>query len=168
MSNEHLRKQEYRPTEWDDRVLDENGNVLVEGTPVNETNLNNMETGILIGQLDVGMLATFNAQQIRQLDLELKKSQHQRLLQGKATISNDQNNNGYFRTSEPFVEIALEGYPQINAPDYDVQLTVVNAVHEGAVGELLPYEKTQNGFKVKTTGSAESVTFLWTLLNPNV
>ena len=30
----YLRTLQYEPTEWEDRVKDQNGNVLVEGTPV--------------------------------------------------------------------------------------------------------------------------------------
>jgi len=167
MSNEYLRNQQYDPLEWEDHVEDSDGNVLVEGDPVNETNLNRIETGILIGHLDVGVLASLAMQQSRQNNLEVQKYKNQRLLQGKETITNTVSDDGYFRSSEPFVEVSLEGYAQINAPDYDVQLSIVSG-DGGSAGDLIAYEKTQNGFKVKMTGSAESVTFLWTLINPNV
>ncbi|RDY70332.1 signal transduction protein [Halobacillus trueperi] len=167
--SEYLRNKQYNPTEWEDRVTDdESGDVLVPGTPVNEENLNNLESGMLLSHLDIGTLALFLNQQIRQVALEIDKYKNQRLLQGKETISNSISDNGYFRDSEPFVEVALEGHPQINAPDYDVQLSIDSASDPGAVGDLRVYEKTQNGFKVKMTGSAESVSFLWTLINPKV
>lgn len=164
-----MNRNDYTPTEWEDRVIDdETGEAIIEGTPVDEAHMNNVEAGILISHLDVGALSLLAMQQSRQNNLEIQKYKNQRFLQGKETISNNITDDGYFRDSEPFVEVSLEGYAQINAPDYDVKLSVVNAVHEGEVGELIAYEKTQNGFKVKMTGSAESVTFLWTLINPNV
>lgn len=89
-----------------------------------------------------------------------------RFQQGVATITGV-NSNGYFRSSDPFVTVAIDGFPQINAPNYDVLVTPISG-DAGLVGRLEVYDKTQNGFKVKMTGSASSVTFLWTILNPNV
>lgn len=162
----YLRTLQYEPTEWEDRVKDQNGNVLVEGTPVNEVNLNNIEAGILLAHYDIGLLAEFLAQQTRLNNLEIQKYKNQRLLQGQATITGS-SSNGYFRDSEPFVQVSLNGFAQINAPNYDVIVTPISG-DSGLVGRLEVYDKTQNGFKVKMTGSASSVTFLWTLINPAV
>lgn len=162
----YLRTLQYEPTEWEDRVKDQKGNVLVEGTPVNEVNLNNIEAGILLAHYDIGLLAEFLAQQTRLNMLEIQKYKNQRLLQGQATISGTASNE-YFRDFEPFVLVSLTGFAQINAPNYDVIVTPISG-DAGLVGRLEVYDKTQNGFKVKMTGSASSVTFLWTLLNPSV
>lgn len=166
MSEIH-RTRTYEATVWEDRVLDEaTGQVIVEGTPVDEENMNNIEAGILVAHYDVGLLAAFLAQQTTLNKLEIEKYKKQRLLQGQATIAGS-SSNGYFRDSEPFVQVSLTGFAQINAPNYDVIVTPISG-DSGLVGRLEVYDKTQNGFKVKMTGSASSATFLWTLINPTV
>ncbi|WNF36397.1 signal transduction protein [Bacillaceae bacterium IKA-2] len=164
---EELRNQSYAPIEWEDRVIDEeSGDILVEGTAYNEVTMNRMESGILLSHLDVSLVALTALQQASLNGQELKKIKNQRLLQGRATINNALSDDGYFRSADPFVTVALSGYAQINAPDYDIVLT--SEEDSGDVGNLLAYDKTQNGFKVKMTGSATSVSFLWTLINPRV
>ena len=163
-----LRDEAYEPLEWEDRVIDQQtGDVLVPGTPVNETNLNRMESGILTSHLDVGLATLFALQLVGALLQEMEKLKKQRILQGQATITAAASN-GYFRDVEPFVEISLDGLPQINAPNYDVLVTPVSSDDLGRVGELIAYDKTQNGFKVRMTGSASTVTFMWTLFNLRV
>jgi hypothetical protein len=49
-----------------------------------------------------------------------------------------------------------------------VLITPVSASDFGAIGQLIVYDKAQNGFKVKMTGSATSVTFFWTIINPAI
>ena len=166
MSEIH-RTRTYEATVWEDRVLDEaTGRVIVEGTPVDEENMNNIEAGILVAHYDIGLLAAFLAQQTRMNATEIEKYKKQRLLQGQATIIGT-SSNGYFRDSEPFVQVSLTGFVQINAPNYDVLVTPISG-DAGLTGRLEVYDKTQNGFKVRMTGSAQSVTFLWTLINPAV
>lgn len=161
------RDQPYEPTQWEDQVIDDaTKEVLVPGTPVDEVRLGMLETGVLISHLDVG-LAALMAMQLADLNQkEIEKYKKQRILQGRETISNNVSDNGYFRSSEPFTTVSLNGFAQLNAPDYEVVLTPTN--DSGDVGQLIAYDKTQNGFKVKMTGSAKSVSFLWTLINPNV
>ena len=164
-----MRDQNYVPLEWEDRVLDQTtGDVLVEGTPVNEVNLNRLETGIMRALYD---LALSNAEAIQIASAvagEIKKQQNQRLLQGQATITGA--GAKYFVSEYPYVLVSLpaSSYAQLNSPNYDVQLTILDADDLGAVGTLIPYDKAQNGFKVRMTGSAGSVTFMWTLLNPRI
>lgn len=163
---EYLRTLQYDPTEWEDRVKDQNGNVLVEGTPVNEVNLNNIEAGVLTSHYDIGS-ALLTALQLSTLnEKEIEKYKKQRFVQGQATITAPESN-GYFRDSDPFVTVVFDGFAQINAPNYDVLVTPISG-DVGLIGNLVVYDKTRNGFKVKMTGSAKSVTFLWTILNPNV
>ncbi len=158
---------EYEPQEWVDEIVDEGtGEVIVEGTPVNERNLNRMEAGILL-HTETGLLAMAAMQHSEHNRKELDKYKNQRIMQGQATITASASN-GYFRTAEPFVQVSPGGFAQINAPDYDVLITPISASDMGLVGNLEVYDKTQNGFKVKMTGSASTVTFLWTILNPNV
>lgn len=55
MSKIH-RTRTYEATVWEDRVLDEaTGQVIVEGTPVDEENMNNIEAGILLAHYDIGL-----------------------------------------------------------------------------------------------------------------
>lgn len=163
-----LRDEVYEPLEWEDRVIDQQtGDVLVPGTPVSEVNLNRMESGILTSHYDVGLAAVAALQLAGALRQELEKLRQQHFLQGKATITAAASK-GYFRDAEPFVEVSPGGFPQINAPAYDVLITPVSSSDLGRVGDLIVYDKTQNGFKVRMTGSASSVTFMWTLINPRV
>lgn len=165
-----MERDEYKRTEWEDRVVDDKtGEVIVEGTIYDETNMNNIETGIEIALNDSGVLTAHIMQQLMSHQKELDKIKNQRIAQGNATIKNTVSDNGYFRKDEPFVSISLDGYDQINAPDYDVLLTAKSPNEAlGSVGKLIAYDKTRNGFKVKMTGSADSVSFLWTLINPRV
>lgn len=103
------------------------------------------------------------ASKIRALTYEQERMNKQALLQGQATISGG-THNGYFRTASAFASIAFGGYGQKNAPNYEVILTPVSG-DLAMIGDLVAYDKTQNGFKVKMTGSAPSVTFIWTLIN---
>ena len=116
----------------------------------------------------IGILSTADDvlfQNYRAINLEIDKYKKLRFQQGVATITGV-NSNGYFRDNEPFIQVALTGYAQINAPSYAVVIDVISSI--GDYGQLIVYDKTQNGFKVKMTGSASSVTFMWTLLNPLV
>lgn len=161
------REHSYEPTEWEDEVIDsDTGDTLVEGTPVSEVHLGNLESGMMLSHYDIGLVATLAMQLASLNQKELEKHKEQRLLQGRETISNNESDDGYFRNSQPFKTVSIPGFPQINAPHYDVMITPLD--NHGDAGELIVYDKTQNGFKVKMTGSAKSVSFLWTLINPNV
>lgn len=161
------RDRSYEPTQWEDQVIDKDTKeVLVDGTPVDEENLGNIETGLLLAHLDIGAALLMALQLANLNQKEIEKYKKQRFIQGQATITTS-DSNGYFRDAEPFTQVSLDGFAQINAPNYDVLLTPVSG-DVGLIGDLVAYDKTQNGFKVKMTGSAKSVTFLWTLLNPNV
>lgn len=170
MSTKYYREKSYEPTEWEDQVVDkESGDVLVQGTPVGEANLGNIETGILLSHYDIGSLLAFVNQITTANQKELDKIKNQRLVQGSGTIKNTISDDGYFRKKQPFKTISLEGFDQINSPDYEVVLTAESPEESiGSVGKLIAYDKTRNGFKVKMTGSADSVSFLWTLINPRV
>lgn len=162
-----LRERVYNPTEWEDRVEDQStGEVLVEGTPVNEVNLNNLEAGMLLSHVDIGLALAEALLQVGDVSLELDKYKRQRFIQGEATIIND--NPGSYLQDPPVATVALPSYanPLTNAPNYAVQLEIVYASDSGAVGELRAYDKAQNGFKVSYSGSASQVIVIWTILNP--
>lgn len=165
MSQIH-RSRLYEPTEWEDRVLDDqNGSVLVQGTPIDEENMNNLEAGVLIGHYDIGLLVMFAMQVATSNEFELQKLKKQKFLQGKATITNATTDNGYYRSADPFVMVALTGFPQVNAPDYEVLVTPNDPADAGTLSVI---EKTQNGFKVMSTSTSKTISFTWTLLNPQI
>lgn len=164
-----LRTHAYDPVEWEDRVVDQvTGTVLVEGTPINEVNLNNIESALLLAHLDIGTLAGHMASLMRSLLTELDKYKRQRFVQGQATITST--GGTYFIAAEPFVSVSFpsDTLPELNAPNYDVLITPISASDWGKIGQLIVYDKAQNGFKVKMTGSATSVTFFWTVINPTI
>lgn len=157
----------YERRTWQDQIKDSSGNIIQQGTPFSAGQMNNIFDGLDISHLHIG-LALLSTMQLANLNKqEIQKYKNQRLIQGQSTLSNT-DQSPYFRSSEPFVTIPLNGYQQINAPNYMVSLEVLSADDLGRVGELIAYDKTQNGFKVKMTGSAKTVSFLWTLINPNV
>lgn len=277
---------DYEKITWYDRVVDQNGQVIQEGTPLSATNMNRMEAGIDLAANVVGMLAVEALTQISALKKELDKWQNQRMIQGIAYIYNkfviegciisampnsrylqisrtgtytasdasrvyvdgkqvliydeqmiamvpmgdgvsakdyyayidydsaagrykvylressqvpagklllykvtvpatDQNtdlsavtitsvrrieqSNVYY-TSDPYAIVSLpsSAYAQINYPDYDVHVTVEDASDVGRVGQVIVYDKTANGFKLRHTGAADNVKVRWTILNPNV
>jgi hypothetical protein len=75
--------------------------------------------------------------------------------------------NTVIRATEPYALVSIPGYPEIDL-DYDVHLTVESASNIGAVGDLILYGKTANGFYIKFTGSADNVVVRWTLVNPDI
>lgn len=57
-------------------------------------------------------------------------------------------------------------YPALNAPDYDVHLTIEDADDTGEVGPAEVLDKQINGFRVRVRGSADNVRLRWTMMNP--
>lgn len=159
----------YERRTWQDRIKDSSGNIIQEGTPFSARQMNNIFEGLDISHMDIG-LATLMAMQLATLNnKELEKYKNQRILQGQATINNpDGSGSGYFRPSDPFVSVPIPSttFAQINAPNYDVVVSPIDG--DGSEGNLVVFGKTQNGFNVKMTGSAKSVSFLWTIINPRV
>jgi hypothetical protein len=277
---------DYEKITWYDRVVDQNGQVIQEGTPLSATNMNRMEEGIDLAANTVGAIAVEALTQINSLKKELDKWQNQRVIQGTAYIYNkyviegcvisDMPNSRYLQisrtgtytqgdaskvyvdgkqvliydeqmiamvpmgdgstnkdyytyidydsvagrykvflreaskvpagklllykitvpatdenmdlsavtitsvrrieqgdvyyTSDPYAIVSLpsSAYAQINYPDYDVHVTVEDASDVDRVGQVIAYDKTANGFKLRHTGTADNVKVRWTILNPNI
>ena len=157
--------QEYDPILWEDEILDQNGNVIQEGTPMDEVNFNRMEAGIDLHntQQAVNMEAMRLARSNR---IELDKWKNQRIQEGVVTITNSDTNK-YFRTSDPYVLVALTGYTQIDTPNYSI-LTEIVSGDPGLIGNVIVYDKASNGFKIAYTGTAPTATIRWCLVNPDV
>lgn len=157
---------EYSPIKWQDEVIDQDtGEVLIPGTLYDENNMNRMEAGI-------DLLNVYNAvyaellRQVRSITLENDKWKNQRIQEGSVEINNSETD-GYFRTSDPFAMVALEGYTQLDSPDYSVLTEIVDG-DPGLVGDIIVYDKSSNGFKIKYTGSADYAKIRWALINPDV
>ncbi len=188
--------REYTRTDWLDHVVS-GETVIHQGTPMSATNFNNLEDAaelslmhqaaamaegmVQISQMGRDLIPVRDTaglhhqmmmeafQQINDLAWEHDKNRNQRYLQGEETITGS--GEPYFHGGEyPMCVVPFPdgSYPQVNTPDYDVALTVLDASDMGMVGNIEAYDKTQNGFKVRITGSATGVTFMWTLLNPQV
>lgn len=76
-----------------------------------------------------------------------------------------QANNAWVSSFTPFSTVALQN--TLPAADYGIELEIESATDMAAVGVLSAYDKATNGFKVKTTGTADNVVVRWTLLNPS-
>lgn len=123
-----------------------------------DTEIGRIEDAQETGVVAVGDLAI----RIRAMEFERERFNKQTLLQGRATITNTAHN-GYFKIAEAFVAVAIGGFGQ-HSTNYDVQVSLVSG-DSGLVGDLIVYDKTLNGFKVRMTGSASSASFVWTLIN---
>lgn len=158
----------YEAREWVDHVEDDQGNVLVQGTPLSALEHNRMEAGIDLSNNVIGSMLAFIMQEVNSMKLDREKDFKQRLIQDQgnitASISSD------LIDDYPYTLISLpeETYSLLNTPNYDVVISLLSADDEGKVGELIAYDKTQNGFKVKMTGSAANVNFMWTVVNPRI
>lgn len=147
------------------RLVPDPVEVIAEGTPLSQTNLNRMNDGIDFSHSVIGAIA---AEALRQAGLAHHNRQvdfEKRFLQGEATITGTPGE--YFSTSYPFVLVPIPSgteHTQTNTPHYDVTLCVTAADDIGKVN-LEVYDKAGNGFKVRNLGSAKSVSFTWTIIN---
>lgn len=134
----------YKKTDWIDHVVDQStGEVIQEGTKQSAGNFNNMETGIFANDAGSSVLTQ-------------EVLQHKRLLSdlegeiGQVTLTNSQEYP--FNNSDKTVSL-LKARDTLN---YRVDVEIMSAV--GFAGDIEVYDKQLNGFKIKFTGSASSVT----------
>ena len=128
----------YEPTIWQDHVPG-----IQEGTPQDEHNFNNMESGINGSNL----LAEFLAEVVG------KQEKHITNINGEVITKTLKNSSDfYFNNSVQTVALAVSRDTLDYVVDVEVQGDVVN------VGDVVIYDKQLNGFKVKYTGSADTVT----------
>lgn len=181
--------KEWDPVEWLDRIINGEqtytlqevpGNsghyrlvpdpveVVQNGTPLAQGNLNMMSDGISFGNHVIGAIA---AEALRQAGLAHQNRKidfEKRFLQGEATITGTPGS--YFTDAYPFVLVPIptgSEHVQTNTPHYDVTLCVTAADDIGKVN-LEVYDKASNGFKVRNLGSAKSVSFTWTIINTQI
>ncbi len=157
--------QDYYPIEWQDEVVDQDGQVLQEGTLYDQENMNRMEAGIDLNAT-ITAVALERARGTRGNGLELEKWQKQRVQSGEVEIVNA-DTNLYFRTSDPYIYVSVSEFPQHNAPNYSVATEIIEG-DAGLIGDIKVYDKASNGFKISYTGSASSAKIRWTLVNEKV
>lgn len=148
-----IYEEEYTPQEWVDHVEDEEGNVIQQGTPVSQNKMNRIESGIQTALGPAGLLIYQTLQFVQKLNQEYEKMQKQKIRQGEVTI-----------TEGNYTAVALEGFVQYDSPNYQVFTELVDG-DPALVGDIIIYDKTSNGFKVKYTGSDDQATIKWTLVN---
>lgn len=128
---------------WVDHIVDEQGNIVQQGTPLSARNLNRIEDNTF----EVHEMCAVLTQQVMQ---------HKRLLAdlegevGQVTLTNTQTYP--FNNSKVTVALAK---PR-NTLNYTVQTEIISA--SGFPGEIKISDKQVNGFKIEFTGSATSVT----------
>jgi hypothetical protein len=128
----------YNPTTWLDEVSG-----IQTGTPVDEQNLNNMETGINSANLTAEFLTEtvkHQKDQINNISGEIIE----------VTLTNSAGE-AFFNNSVKTVALS------VNRDSVDYTVTAEIATPTDNVGDIVIYDKQVNGFKVKYTGSAASV-----------
>jgi len=159
---------DYTPIIWVDHIVDEQGQVVQQGTPMSAEQFNRMEEGIEFSHTQEGLILLHAMQEIGNIKQDMLTLFNQRFIQGQATISWSPTSDLVSAYPYVLVSLPVNTYSQLNAPEYDVLLSIASADDIGKIGIISSFDKTQNGFKVQYTGSAETVTFNWTLINTKI
>lgn len=127
----------YEPAQWLDDVPG-----IQEGTPQDEQHFNNMECGINSANL----LGEFLAEVVKKQGAALGN------VDGDVITVDLTNNQGaFFNNSTKTVALPVKR----DTLDYSVDVEIQGDVNN--VGDVIIFDKQMNGFKVKYTGSAMSV-----------
>jgi len=142
----------YKTTEWEDRVVDQQtGDVLVEGTPVNEVNLNNIETGVHSANSAIAILIQYFMQFDRWVRQKVADYAAEFLNEVQTvTLTNTKR----FPFNDSIMTVSLTTVRKTLNYDVDWEITSAN----GNVGDIIVSDKQLNGFKIAFDGSATSVT----------
>jgi len=128
----------YAPTQWIDHVPG-----IQEGTPQDAEHFGNLETGVNSASLFTEFLAA----------TVLKHEKRISNIDGEVITATLKNSAGaFFNNSAATIALSEKRDTLDYTVDAEVQGDVVN------VGDVVIYDKQLNGFKVKYTGSATSVT----------
>ena len=127
---------------WQDEVKDQNGNIVQEGTPLSEKNMNNIEERVEGNDIAILNLLQYQRQHARSIAN----------VEGEVIPESLTNTKTYpFNNSDKLITLTKIR----DNLDYTVFVEVVSKV--GELGEIKVFNKQVNGFKVKYTGSATSV-----------
>lgn len=140
----------YSKTIWQDHVVDQNGQVIQQGTPLSARNMNNIENGIMEAY-------ELNAVLLQQL------LQHKRLLvdlDGEVQTVTLTNTLSYpFNNSLKTVSLAKTR----DTLNYRI-FVEIQSVTGGFLGNIIIKDKALNGFKIGYDGSATSVVLkIWVI-----
>lgn len=140
----------YNKTIWQDHVVDQNGQVIQQGTPLSARNMNSIENGI------------FEAYELSNVLLQ-QMMQHQRLIadqEGEVQVINLTNTQSYpFNNSLKTVSLAKTR----DTLNYRI-FVEIQSVTGGFLGGIIIKDKTLNGFKIGYDGSATAVTLkIWVI-----
>ena len=143
----------YNRTYWDDHVVNEEGEVMQQGTPVSEDHLNNMEEGI-----HAANIAAITAMNTARLAMEAVESN---VVIKDVTLTNTL----HYPFNNSKETIALSGKEERNNSDYIVFAEVtssyvtedVNINNAGLAGNIIVSDKMANGFKIEYTGGVGEV-----------
>jgi len=135
---------------WVDHVVDEQGNIVQQGTPLSARNLNRIEDNTF----EVHEMCAVLTQQVRQ---------HQRLIadqEGEVQVINLTNTQSYpFNNSLKTVSLTKTR----DTLNYRV-FVEVQSVTGGFLGDIIIKDKALNGFKIGYDGSAAAVTLkIWVI-----
>lgn len=163
----------YNPTVWQDEVVQypyrytetangdgtidhtpAPGTVMKQGTPQSATNFNHMENGIHDSHLAEAIWLQYQMHKEQIVDQRLDEHDVEFSSEvGTVTLTNT--NKVFFAFNNSGKTVALQTVRKTMNYDLDIEVT---AVVGGQLGEVEVYDKQLNGFKLRFTGSAQSVT----------
>ena len=140
----------YNKTIWQDHVVDQNGQVIQQGTPLSARNMNSIENGI------------FETYELSNVLLQ-QMMQHLRLIadqEGEVQVINLTNTQSYpFNNSLKTVSLAKTR----DTLNYRI-FVEIQSVTGGFLGDIIIKDKTLNGFKIGYDGSTTAVTLkIWVI-----
>lgn len=120
------------------------GTVMQQGTPQDQVNFNNIESGIFDAHVAIGLLLNASRQNMWEIE--------------RGTV--ELTNSGTYPFNNSQKSVALSASKENG--DYFVLTEVTD--FDGNVGEIAITNKLSNGFKIAFTGSAKSVTVNYTVI----
>ena len=163
----------YIPTVWQDEVVEypyrytetvngdgtvdhtpAPGEELLEGTPQSATNFNHAENGIHDAHIAAAIFIQYSRHKADEVDGRLDEHDEEFSAEvGTVTLTNT--NSGFFAFNNSGSTVALTKTRKTMNYDITIEVTSFSG---GQLGEVEIYDKQLNGFKLKFTGSAKSVT----------
>jgi hypothetical protein len=147
----------YTETKNDDGTIDHTpapGEKLKEGTPQSATNFGHMENGIHDAQIAESIFMQYKMHE--QQEVERRLDEHDAEFSSEVgTVTLTNTNAVFFAFNNSGSTVALKTVRKTMNYDLDIEVTEYSG---GQLGEVVVYDKQLNGFKLKFTGSAKSVT----------
>jgi hypothetical protein len=145
----------YNITQWKDHIVDQNGNVIQQGTNESALNFNNNEGGTLDNQIAVAILLQHQMQREAEVDGNISDLSRETAAE-TGTVSLNNTQSYPFNNSKATVPLKTTR----QTLNYTVEV-LQTSCKGGLSGEIVVSEKTYNGFKVEFTGSATQVTLVY-------